>query len=150
MCEWKSICCAVDFSEHTWDAFQRTVELARRLEGELTLLHVCTAPSSGGDPLLHPGASVLLSHELRGSIDTWRTFAEQALGRAVRVELLAGSAAREIGRYAAEHGTDLLVVGTRGPTGLGQQLLGSVAEHVVRQARCPVMVVHCHKEAIGV
>jgi nucleotide-binding universal stress UspA family protein len=41
---------------------------------------------------------------------------------------------------AKQLGVDLVVVGTKGRTGLGHVLMGSVAEHVVRYAPCPVFV----------
>ena len=48
----------------------------------------------------------------------------------------------EIIRYAKEHEIDLIVMGTHGRTGLTHLLLGSVAENVVRKAKCPVLTVH--------
>ena len=39
---------------------------------------------------------------------------------------------------------DLLVLGTRGRTGIGKFFLGSVAEEIVRQAHCPVLTVGPH------
>lgn len=53
----------------------------------------------------------------------------------------AGDPAEEIVRYAAEHGIDLVVLGTHGRTGVSRVLLGSVAERVLRTAPCPVLVV---------
>jgi nucleotide-binding universal stress UspA family protein len=47
----------------------------------------------------------------------------------------------EIVRYADEHRVDLIVMGTHGRRGLAHALLGSVAERVVRNARCPVLTV---------
>jgi nucleotide-binding universal stress UspA family protein len=47
--------------------------------------------------------------------------------------------AKEIVQYAREAGIDLIVMGTHGRTGLPHVLLGSVAEHVVRTAPCPVL-----------
>ena len=55
--------------------------------------------------------------------------------------LLSGKPATEIVRFAKEHETDLLVIGTQGKSGLGKMILGSVAESVVRNAPCSVLVV---------
>ena len=43
--------------------------------------------------------------------------------------------------YAESHGVDLIIIGTRGRSGLKKMLLGSVASGVVTYATCPVMVV---------
>jgi nucleotide-binding universal stress UspA family protein len=52
-----------------------------------------------------------------------------------------GSAAHEILELAKEIGADLIFIGTHGYTGLKHAMTGSVAERVVREAGCPVMVV---------
>ena len=61
----------------------------------------------------------------------------------VRVEhrLVEGETATEILRLGQEMKCDLIVLGTHGRTGLGRLLMGSVAERVVRKARCPVLTV---------
>jgi len=67
----------------------------------------------------------------------------QRLGPAARVTLHVptGVAHDEICRLAAKLRADLVVLGTHGRTGLTHVLLGSVAERVVRHARCPVLTV---------
>lgn len=57
-----------------------------------------------------------------------------------------GSAGVAILQIAAERAADLIVVGTVGRTGLRRALLGSVAETVVKQAACSVMIVRQHPE----
>ena len=52
-----------------------------------------------------------------------------------------GIPAEEILRVAEEEEIDLIVIGTHGWTGVRHFLLGSVAEKVVRTARCPVLIV---------
>jgi nucleotide-binding universal stress UspA family protein len=52
-----------------------------------------------------------------------------------------GDAADVICKEAADRGADVIVVGTHGRTGLKRLFLGSVSEHVVRRAPCPVLVV---------
>lgn len=44
-------------------------------------------------------------------------------------------------QYAEDRGIDLIITSTHGDTGLAHVLIGSVAEHVVRYAHCPVLVV---------
>jgi nucleotide-binding universal stress UspA family protein len=60
-----------------------------------------------------------------------------------RVETLVahGAAAPEILRIAAEKAASLIVIATHGRTGLLRLALGSVAERVVREAPCPVLVI---------
>uniref|UniRef100_UPI0030EB9E98 universal stress protein n=1 Tax=Symmachiella dynata TaxID=2527995 RepID=UPI0030EB9E98 len=47
----------------------------------------------------------------------------------------------EILQYAKAKDIDLIVLGTHGRTGISHLLIGSVAEKVVRKARCPVLTV---------
>ena len=51
-----------------------------------------------------------------------------------------GDAGSYISRYAEEHDVGLIVIPSHGYTGLQRVLLGSVAEKVVRHAKCPVLV----------
>lgn len=57
-----------------------------------------------------------------------------------RIEL--GDVATTVCRIAEELPADVIIVGSHGRTGLKRVLLGSVSEHVVRHASCPVLVVH--------
>jgi len=60
---------------------------------------------------------------------------------AVHHVLLDGDPAAEIVGYAKEAGIDLIVMGTHGRTGVERLLMGSVAEKVLRDASCSVLVV---------
>ena len=70
----------------------------------------------------------------RLNADEWEYF------RGTRA-LVTGLTAKEIVKYAADHGVALIVMGTHGRRGVAHLLLGSVAEHVVRTAPCPVLTV---------
>jgi nucleotide-binding universal stress UspA family protein len=69
--------------------------------------------------------------------------ASRSLGDGMRVEtgLLTGSPAGNILAYAREKYIDLIVIGTHGRTGISRDILGSVAETVVRLAPCPVLTI---------
>ena len=60
---------------------------------------------------------------------------------------LGGKPADEILEFAADKAADLIVIGTHGHAGLERMLLGSVAEKVVRYARCPVVCVKADRAA---
>jgi monovalent cation/proton antiporter MnhG/PhaG subunit len=61
--------------------------------------------------------------------------------RDVRTEVLVGRAPEQIVETAARRSTDVIVIGSRGRTGLGRTLLGSVAGEVLASATCSVLIV---------
>ena len=63
-----------------------------------------------------------------------------AAGLEVDVDVRAGDPAREIVLAAAEWNADLIVMGTRGQTGLERLLVGSVARKVLHHAPCSVLI----------
>jgi len=85
------------------------------------------------------------SPELRRQVEeALKSTVEQAMtaaGAVGEVRVLDGSPAAEIVHVANEVGAELVVVGTRGRTGLSRLALGSVAERVIRNASCSVLVV---------
>lgn len=64
----------------------------------------------------------------------------QRRGLLVVTELVEGDPAEELLRWANRHQVDLLVVGRRGLSRWEYWVLGSISEHVIRHARCPVLV----------
>jgi universal stress protein A len=56
-------------------------------------------------------------------------------------EVASGAPADAIVRLARERQVDLIVMGTHGRTGLSHMLLGSVAEKVLHEAPCPVLII---------
>lgn len=70
-----------------------------------------------------------------------RTARELALPDA-ETRVLVGDAGRGICQLATELGATAIVIGSRGRGGLVRAVLGSVSDHVVRHAPCPVLVTH--------
>ncbi len=143
MLEWRKICCATDFSELSRLAMLKAAEIAGRLGGDLELVHVHTPPPSAGTDWLVPPADLGEGTvvELEKTMAMWRDEAERIVGRAVRSTVIPGDAAGELVRLARARPFDLVVVGTHGRRGLKRLVLGSVAERVVREAPCAVLVV---------
>ena len=145
MAGWKSFCCAIDFSEPSRLAMAEAAELTRRLDGQLELLHVHPLPPPAVAIEAVPVSADVMETTIRELGDTmvpWQEDAARiAAGRPVRSTVVPGLAADEIVRFAREHAVDCVVVGSRGRQGLTRLLLGSVAERVVREAPCPVLVI---------
>lgn len=136
-------------------ASKLALELAVRLAGGATthVLHVCDV---GFEPMLRrAGATEAELEQYRlervgAATDALERFLQDsgyavgaAPGRAPAVEPIveAGRPADVIPRVARLRRADLVVMGTRGQTASPRLLLGSVAQHVVRDAPCDVLVV---------
>jgi nucleotide-binding universal stress UspA family protein len=143
MAGWRRICCAVDFGEPSRLAMLEAAELAARFGAELWLVHVHAPPVLvATDMLVAPRAvAEMAAVEAERTLAGWRGAAERITRRTVRTQVLAGDAARELVRFARAEGFDLVVLATHGRRGLRRVVLGSVAEHVVREAPCEVLVV---------
>jgi nucleotide-binding universal stress UspA family protein len=75
-------------------------------------------------------------------IDHLLTDEDRAALHARPVVITAANKAEAIATYAKVHDIDVIVMGTHGRGAIGHLFMGSVAEHVVRTATCPVLTVH--------
>src|SRR5262245_33224792 len=128
----RAILYPTDFSSYSNQAYLHAVALAENHRATLIVVYVA-GPGPDSD---------------RGY---WRGQLEQIRPAnptiAVNHVFLEGDPATEIVRYARDAGIDLIVMGTHGRTGLERQLMGSVAEKVLRDAPCSVLVVKLPKGA---
>jgi nucleotide-binding universal stress UspA family protein len=142
------ILCAVDFSDDSEAALLWACNQAGLTGSTLVLLHVVHDPAAspgfyrrpGGDwprPLTEVAEE--MQREFLGKVrrDNPRQTALQFL----ETRIVAGLPPSRIVEVAAEIGASLIVVGSRGRTGLPHVMLGSVAERVVQIATVPVTVV---------
>jgi nucleotide-binding universal stress UspA family protein len=133
----------LDFSECSMAGLEFAIPFAHFWKAHLTLFNA--VPITPATP--YGGFGV---RDVLGEID-WQGPAKNALheiasatlerGVVVNDVVEVGPAARQICDYAGRSGSDLIVLSTHGSTGFLHAVLGSTAEHVVRYARCPVLVV---------
>ena len=131
----------IDFSEQSQRALQAADELAQVRGSHLTLLHV---HSIVGVAVLdftyveRPQDLARITEAAEVQLGQWAQ-ALKAPAEHVHIEVATGDPVTEIVRHTESH--DLAVMGTHGRTGLTHFLMGSVAERVVRGARCSVLIV---------
>ncbi|MGD9905201.1 MAG: universal stress protein [Vicinamibacterales bacterium] len=134
-----------DFSDSSAIALRYAVELADAFGAELHLLHVVERwVEQQWAAALAGLASVDVEAEARAKADAELagvlTHEERERLRA-RLVTRTGTPFLEIVRYAQQEAVDLIVMGTHGRGAMAHLMMGSVAENVVRKARCPVLTV---------
>ena len=147
MLEIKLILCPVDFSEFSVRAYRHARSVAQHYRAHLVVLHIVelwrypslsfvpagTAYDETCQALCEKGKQEL--QELVRS----NTLAEGSLPELVVEQ---GNAADSILTFATKLRADAIVMGTHGRRGYDRMMLGSVAERVMRNAPCPVLVVN--------
>jgi nucleotide-binding universal stress UspA family protein len=137
---YEKILVAVDHSEISVRALDAALSLALLSHGEVWVLHLREREMMGKTGLM-------TSAESSGEAGADVTAAVEALTRAgikahgVVRDTVFGHAAREIVTDAAEHGVDVIVMGSRGRSDLAGLVLGSTAHKVIHLADRPVLVV---------
>ncbi|MFQ5515540.1 MAG: universal stress protein [Myxococcota bacterium] len=133
----------LDFSPHSRKALEIARDLAQRCgPAHLILVHAFFVPveiealaTEHGEPILEH-----LSREATRELEEILTGLQDA-GISSEFVVTRGYAEEVIVNLAREKAADLIVMGTRGRSGLAHIALGSIAERVVRAAPCPVLTV---------
>ncbi|MBI2819099.1 MAG: universal stress protein [Acidobacteria bacterium] len=140
----RNLLCAVDFTEYSYQAFRYATEIARHFGSHLFIQHIVALPSEASwsdDP------SGLAKERLRGA----RRIAEDELRRLqtesdmadlnITYMLNDGVVRSQILETVAQKKIDLLVLGTHARKGVKRLFEGSLAERLMHEAVCPVLVV---------
>ena len=147
----RKILVAVDGSKPSLDASEQAISLAAKYEADLIAVHV-VSPGVRYDYLedvITPGLPASLKEVIGLAMEKGQKYLDEVKQKAseskleVQTEVLIGatSVVKEIVEYAAEHKIDLIVIGTRGISGIKRMLLGSTASGVLSYAHCPVLIV---------
>lgn len=142
---WQRILVPHDFSPAANHAAALARDEAKAHGGEVILLHVIDLPAAYVDTTLvmGPGEPPIGMHEyaMRSATTHVMDLAHrlEADGVETSAFVRVGHPVEEILRFAGEHETDVIVMGTHGRTGLKHLISGSVAERVVRASPVPVV-----------
>lgn len=133
MFEYKRILIATDGSEFSEEAVRRALALAKENNAQVTAVCVVYAVRTWA-----------LKDSIRQEAEKFLAQAQelaQQEGIFLRTRIEEGYPFEKIIEVAKELGSDLIVMGSHGHTGIGKIFLGSVTERVIGGAPCPVLVV---------
>jgi nucleotide-binding universal stress UspA family protein len=126
----------VDFSDYSLEALEYAVQVAKLFGAAVTLLHVLEPASYGLDlTLSHAADERKMRQRLEGRLADFAALLT-AHGLSARHAIDAGAPGESIVAWAQEQRCDLIVMGTHGRRGLSHLVAGSVAQAVLRHARC--------------
>jgi len=136
----ETILFATDFSSSAQTAKLYVQALAERYRSRVRLMHVVDLATA----LKAPDAGLSIDIVRRIGEESLSRLQSELLAEKIRVEAVlceATDPATEILQAAQDGSTDLLVIGTRGHKGLARLVLGSTAEELIHQAKCPILTI---------
>jgi len=143
---YETILCPVDFSDESLRALDYALSLAQESGARITLLHVLEGFLDDVDPQEIRNVSVAEYLRNAGRDASERLSAivpDEARVWAHPVErIVRGRAYRQILAAADDDDAALIVMGVRGRGAVNRFFFGSTTEHVIREARCPVLTLH--------
>jgi len=134
----RKILCPTDFSTAGQTALEMATSLARDRGASLVIAHVEEPPMAYGGGELYYGMDEPNREQLKKMLSEVLP-TDPSVGCEHR--LIVGSPATSIVYLAEKENVELIVMPTHGRTGVMRVLMGSVAEEVVRKAKCPVLTV---------
>ncbi|MFN0205307.1 MAG: universal stress protein [Planctomycetota bacterium] len=146
---YKNILVPTDFSKESEVAFEPAIELAKASGGKIILVGVVQEAMNLRMAVLAHSAAVspeiddVAANLVESSKTKLQQIADRYKNSGVAISVIATeglSPARTILELVESEKADLVVLATHGHGGLKRILLGSVAERVVREAKCPVLV----------
>ena len=147
MSETIGIIVPVDFLKNADKLVDYSVKMAEKLAVSIHFIHVVTSP--GGDAMI--GAPFAGEYEGKMLSDAQERMANLLKDNSERCpdctgEVVLGEPVDKIIEIAQEKRANLIIISTHGAKGLEKILLGSVAERVLKQAHCPVLIMNPYKK----
>jgi nucleotide-binding universal stress UspA family protein len=142
----------IDGSDSSLNAAKYAIDLSKKFNSEIILLSIVPSKIHHGDS---SGVFGMVSpsylSDYRKEAEEWfKEFIDQVkdnesfdIEKRIITDVITSpfSIAASILNYAEERNVDLIIIGTRGNSGLKKMLLGSVASDVVTYSYCPVLVI---------
>jgi nucleotide-binding universal stress UspA family protein len=130
----KKILLPTDGSTHSLKAAEYAAEISKQFDSETHILNVITKSTIRISRKREEKSSVQALEETKDVFDRWSI-------KVIVRKVVRGNPAEIICKIAEEEGFDLIVIGSRGLSGMKAFFLGGVSDKVSRHAICPVLIV---------
>ncbi len=139
--KFSKIMVAIDGSYASFDALNYAISISKEYNAELCALYVVYADIDLFGPHTSSEYMIRVENEGQEHLDKAKLNAKEKNMDMTTEIISSTNISTGIVKYAEEKNFDLIVVGTRGLSGLKRILLGSVASKIISYAHCPVMVI---------
>jgi len=137
---YKKILLATDGSEHSKRAAENAIHIATCTEGsKIEVVYVVDADRAKSD-VLSNWNSVDVNDSRKQRMKDVEEKAKEA-GVSYEIKVLHGEPGPAIVEYVNKNQIDVVVIGSRGLSGIQEFVLGSVSHKVAKRANCPVLIV---------
>ncbi|OZI12812.1 universal stress protein UspA [Bacillaceae bacterium SAS-127] len=144
--KYEHILVAVDGSKEAEWCFKKSIEIAKRNEATLNLVHVIDTRSFAAIEAYDRSIAERASKYGNELLEEYKTEADKAGVKTVNTFVEYGSPKVIIPKDVAKKvEADLIVCGATGLNAMERFLIGSVSEHITRAAHCDVLVVRTDK-----
>jgi nucleotide-binding universal stress UspA family protein len=138
----KHVLCPIDGSDRSSQALDMAAKFAASHGADLTICTVVdpsrAAAMAFGDPTMSNACFDALEDDGNALLTEAASRVQNTV--VAHTALIVGQPVDAIVQYAAEHGNDIIIMGSHGRSGIHRALLGSVTEGVVRHAHVPVLI----------
>ncbi|MFB5194851.1 universal stress protein [Neobacillus sp. KR4-4] len=145
--KYRNILVAIDGSKEADWAFKKGIEIAKRNDAALLLVHVIDTRTFALIEAYDTVVGDRAEKAAKDMLENYRKQAEDAGLTKVQYEIDYGSPKIRIPKdLAKKHEVDLIICGATGLNVVERFIIGSVSEHIIRYAHCDVLVVRTEKD----
>ena len=144
----KNILVPTDFSVYSDNAIKKAIDIAKEYKSQLYLLHVvdekfqqCAADYCVDEATFQNVLKQSMDGANKKLREQVKKITDDHAGVEITYDVVKGIAYEEIIREQEEKGIDLIVIASHGKTGILKNLMGGVADKVMKRVKCPVLLV---------
>ncbi|MEM7551607.1 MAG: universal stress protein [Bacteroidota bacterium] len=133
-----------DFSEIANNALKLAIDLAKKIDGELILVNAFNIPTSYGEVGVNnlvKGMAYEVEKDIEQKFIELEDNVEGLSEILFKTEVKHGTVSNVINSLVGLYNADLIVMGTKGASGLEEVIIGSNASDALKYSKCPVLVV---------